>query len=56
MKLWIIDSDNLGQIRIAKAPEGVTVIAASVKPRLLPVIGGESCRKGCSRRPTGIRF
>lgn len=45
MKLWIIDSDNLGQIRIAKAPEGVTVIAASVKPRLLPVIGGNRVGK-----------
>lgn len=45
MRLWIVDSENLGQLRMPSAPDGVTVIAASVKPRLLPIIGGSRVGK-----------
>lgn len=45
MEFWIMDSDNLEPIRISRAPEGVTVIAASVHPNKLPVIGGSRIGK-----------
>ncbi len=45
MEFWIMDADNLGPISINRAPEGVTVIAASVHSNKLPIIGGRRVGK-----------
>ncbi|ODY83531.1 hypothetical protein BBM29_01820 [Vibrio parahaemolyticus] len=45
MEFWIMDADNLGPIRINRAPEDVMVIAASVHSNKLPLVNGRRIGK-----------
>ncbi|WP_372378179.1 hypothetical protein ACBZ91_02575 [Vibrio natriegens] len=45
MEFWIIDSDNLGPVRMTGELEGVAVIAASVHSNKLPLINGRRIGK-----------